>query len=227
MSETKSTGAIPTGALAVIALLATAVGFGAVYFTGRQADNTVPVPAGTRSAAPAADPGPPSASSASAINPLSTGAMAPFVFKKAPEALPAVTFLDATGKSRSLADFKGKTVLLNLWATWCVPCRKEMPALDRLQKALGGDTFEVVALSVDKGGVEATKKFLGEVKAESLALYADPTLRTVSALKAVGMPTTLLIDRQGREVGRLIGPAEWDGEDAKKLIAATLQPSPR
>ena len=79
--------------------------------------------------------------------------MAAFVFRKAPEALPEVNFQDATGKERTLADWRGKVVLLNLWATWCLPCRKEMPALDRLQKELGSDKFEVVAISVDRKGL--------------------------------------------------------------------------
>jgi len=145
--------------------------------------------------------------------------MAAFVFRKSPEPLPAVKFVDDAGRDRSLADFKGKTVLLNLWATWCAPCRKEMPALDRLQKELGSDKFEVVAVSVDKTGIEGARKFLDSIKTEKLALFADPTLRMSADLRAVGMPTTLLINSDGQEVGRLVGPAEWDSEDAKRLIA--------
>jgi thiol-disulfide isomerase/thioredoxin len=114
-------------------------------------------------------------------------------------------------------------VLLNLWATWCAPCRKEMPALDRLQKALGSDGFEVVALNLDRGGVETAKKFLDQIKIEALKLYADPSTRASTELNAVGMPTTILIDRDGRELGRIVGPAEWDGADAQRLIAASLR----
>jgi len=97
-----------------------------------------------------------------------------------------------------------------------------MPALERLQKELGSDRFEVVALSIDRGGADAAKKFLDQIKVEKLALYVDATARSSSALKAVGMPTTLLIDRQGRELGRLVGPAEWDSADAVRLIKAAL-----
>jgi thiol-disulfide isomerase/thioredoxin len=149
--------------------------------------------------------------------------MAAFVFRKAPEPLPAFSFQDATGRERTLADWRGKVVLLNLWATWCAPCRKEMPALDRLQAELGSDRFEVVAVSVDRKGLEGARKFLEETKAGHLALYADPTARLAATLRAVGLPATLLIDAEGREVGRLLGPAEWDSEDARRLIRAVVR----
>jgi thiol-disulfide isomerase/thioredoxin len=148
--------------------------------------------------------------------------MAAFVFRKEPEALPEIKFQDAGGKERTLADWRGKVVLLNLWATWCVPCRKEMPGLDRLQAELGSDKFEVVALSVDRKGVPGAKKFLDDIKVGRLAVYVDASLRTTSLLGAVGLPVTLLIDADGREIGRLLGPAEWDSEDAKRLIRAAL-----
>jgi thiol-disulfide isomerase/thioredoxin len=149
--------------------------------------------------------------------------MAAFVFRRAPEDLPQVKFLDASAKERTLADWRGKVVLLNLWATWCLPCRKEMPALDRLQRELGSDQFQVVAVSVDRTGLDGARKFLSDTGAETLALYADPSARMGGALRATGLPATLLLDRQGREIGRLLGPAEWDGEDAKRLIAAALR----
>ena len=155
-------------------------------------------------------------------NPLSKGEMAAFVFKRSPEPLPEFTFVDGTGTERSLKDWHGRVVLLNLWATWCAPCRKEMPALDRLQQVLGSDRFEVLALSVDRGGTEKSQKFLDQIEVKALKLYVDPTGRATSLLKAVGLPATLLIDAQGREIGRLTGPAEWDSEDAKRLIQAAL-----
>ncbi len=158
-----------------------------------------------------------------ATNPLSTGDMAGFVFKKTPEAIGEVKFADKTGKVHDLADWKGRVVLLNLWATWCGPCRKEMPSLDRLQKALGSDKFQVVALAVDRTGAEAVLKFLDSIKVESLTPYIDATTRSGATLKAIGMPTTILIGRDGREIGRLMGPAEWDGADARRLVEAHLQ----
>ncbi|MGE3915852.1 MAG: TlpA family protein disulfide reductase [Hyphomicrobiaceae bacterium] len=155
-------------------------------------------------------------------NPLSVGQMAAFVFKKAPEELPELPFLDKDGKSRLLKEWNGKVVLLNLWATWCAPCRKEMPSLDRLQGELGSDKFEVVAVSADKTGVEGARKFLDQIKVTKLGTYADPTVRIHSGLKAIGMPATLLLDAKGREIGRLVGPAEWDSPEAKALIRAAI-----
>jgi thiol-disulfide isomerase/thioredoxin len=199
------------------AAIAAVVGFAAIYVTLGRPDNAgAPVKTSQPPVAPEITPKGPGS------NPLSQGHMAAFVFRKEPEALPDVKFQDATGKERSFADWRGKVVLLNLWATWCLPCRKEMPALDRLQKELGSDKFEVVAVSVDRKGVEAAKKFLDEVKTEHLGLYVDPTTRMTSDLRAVGLPATLLIDAQGREIGRLLGPAEWDSEDAKRLIRSFL-----
>jgi len=156
-------------------------------------------------------------------NALSQGQMAAFVFRAARADLPEVKFEDATGKERTLADWKGKVVLLNLWATWCLPCRKEMPALDRLQQELGSEAFEVVALSVDRAGLGGARKFLDEAKVGKLALYADPSARMGSTLRTTGLPATLLIDREGREIGRLLGPAQWDGEDARRLIRWALK----
>jgi thiol-disulfide isomerase/thioredoxin len=202
------------------AAIAAIAGFASVYVTLGRPDNAVR-PAAPAPSAPADKPtSPPSGPGANA---LSQGQMAAFVFRKAPEDLPEVKFQDATGKDRTLADWRGKVVLLNLWATWCLPCRKEMPALDRLQREMASDQFEVVAVSVDRTGLPGARKFLDEAKAEKLALYADGTARLATTLRAAGLPATLLLDREGREIGRLLGPAEWDGEDAKRLIRAALK----
>lgn len=216
--DTGSQTAVSTATYVWAAALAGAVGFAAVYVSRGPSDNAAPAarPAVTAAA------GPEAAHPSATRSTLSTGEMTAFVFKKAPEPLPEVAFVDGGGKTHTLKDWQGRVVLLNLWATWCAPCRKEMPSLERLQKVLGSDTFEVVALSVDRGGIEATKKFLGQIKVTGLNLYVDDTMRATSTLRAVGMPTTLLIDRQGREVGRLIGPAEWDGADARRLVESEL-----
>ena len=198
--------------------IAAIAGFASVYVTVGRPDNAVR-PTAAAPAPPQAEPKS-AAPAGPGANPLSRGEMAAFVFRQTPEALPEAKFQDATGVERTLESWRGKVVLLNLWATWCLPCRKEMPALDRLQKALGSDAFEVVALSVDRTA-EGARKFLDQTGVEALKFYVDPTSRATSTLKAVGMPTTLLIDKDGREVGRLTGPAEWDGEDAKRLVQAT------
>lgn len=129
-----------------------------------------------------------------------------------PRPLPAVEFIDAEGVTSTLEDFRGRTVLLNVWATWCPPCREEMPALDRLQQTLGGSDFTVLALSIDGDGSAAVKKFFSAIKIQSLPIYTDPWGDANGALRVVGLPTTLLIDRHGREIGRRVGPAEWDDE---------------
>ena len=151
-----------------------------------------------------------------------SGRLAAFVRKKTPEPLADVSFTDGSGNSKSLSDFRGKTVLLNLWATWCAPCREEMPSLDRLQQELGSEKFEVVALALERGGAKPAQKFLDEIKASNLALYVDKSTRAGSKLRVLGMPTTILVDAQGREIGRLSGPAEWDTPEAKKLVSAAL-----
>jgi thiol-disulfide isomerase/thioredoxin len=140
----------------------------------------------------------------------------------APRALPDIAFEDAEGRKRTLSQFRGKVVLLNVWATWCAPCREEMPALDRVQQKLGGPGFEVLALSIDTGGAPAVKRFYDEIGVRSLAVYVDPTMRATAALGAMGVPTTLLIDDNGREIGRHTGPAQWDGPEAMRTIERHL-----
>ena len=132
------------------------------------------------------------------------------VLRDKPKPLQAVQFVDGEGKSRGLSDFHGKFVLLNIWATWCVPCRKEMPALDRLEATLGGRDFQVVPLSIDRGAAEVVRKFFAEIGIKKLGMYLDVSGDATRKLSVVGLPTTLVIDREGREIGRLIGPAEWD-----------------
>jgi len=160
------------------------------------------------------------------LAPLARGEVAAVGIVSDPKPLPELTFTDTEGKPRTLASFQGKTVLLNLWATWCVPCRKEMPALDALQTKLGGDKFEVVAVNIDTRNLDKPKAWLQEVGIKQLGYYADPSANVFQDLKAVGkafgMPTTLLIDPHGCELGTLAGPAEWASEDAIKLIEAAL-----
>jgi thiol-disulfide isomerase/thioredoxin len=133
-----------------------------------------------------------------------------FVVHQPPTAVAAINFEDGQGRSRSLADFGGKVVVLNIWATWCVPCRREMPTLDRLQAALAGSDVEVVPVSIDRGGIETVSKFYAETGVRNLAMYHDASGQAARALGAVGLPTTLVVDRGGTEIGRIVGPAEWD-----------------
>lgn len=139
-----------------------------------------------------------------------------------PRPVANVLFQDATGAKRRLADFRGRVIVLNLWATWCAPCREEMPTLDHLQTRLGGKDFEVVALSIDREGAAVVKRFFDETNVRSLATYVDPTMDAQGQLAAIGIPTTLLIDREGREVARKTGPAVWDGPEAVAVIQRYL-----
>lgn len=160
------------------------------------------------------------------IKAAARGEVAGVVAPSSPRAVPQLAFKDATGADVGLDRFKGKVVLLNLWATWCAPCRKEMPALDRLQAEAGGAGFEVVPVSLDFGGPEKPLKFLKDIGAERLGFFHDPAGKVLPALKAVGrgtgLPTTLILDRAGCEIGYLPGPAEWASEDGKALIKAAL-----
>jgi thiol-disulfide isomerase/thioredoxin len=160
------------------------------------------------------------------IAPFARGEVAAVNIATSPLKVPDLAFQDAAGKPLSLKHWRGRTVLLNLWATWCVPCRKEMPALDALENRLGGPGFEVVAVNIDTRDVDKPKAWLNELGVHKLAYYADPSARTFQDLKAVGrafgMPTTLLVDPNGCEIGTIAGPAEWASEDAIKLIQAAL-----
>ncbi|MEQ8816637.1 MAG: TlpA disulfide reductase family protein [Thalassobaculum sp.] len=127
-----------------------------------------------------------------------------------PRPVPELRFEVGDGRPLALSELRGKVVLLNIWATWCGPCRAEMPTLDRLQAGLGGPDFEVVALSIDRAGIEAVDRFYAEIGVKHLGRYIDVTAKAARDLGAYGLPTTLLIDRDGREVARHVGPAEWD-----------------
>jgi thiol-disulfide isomerase/thioredoxin len=158
------------------------------------------------------------------VAPFARGEVAAVNMARAPLKVPALTFHDATGAAKTLDDFRGKTVLLNLWATWCVPCRKEMPALDELQGKLSGPNFEVVAINIDTRDPDKPKSFLKEANLTRLGYFSDPKAKVFQDLKAIGralgMPTSVLVDPQGCEIATIAGPAEWASEDALKLLRA-------
>jgi thiol-disulfide isomerase/thioredoxin len=200
--------------IAAVGLAGALAGLAAVYGIGG---------IGGKSADPACRP---AVETAKRLAPLARGEVAAVAVPATPQRVPDLTFRDGEGVERTLAAWRGRTVLFNLWATWCVPCRREMPALDALQAQLGGASFEVVAVNIDTRDAAKPRAWLNEVGINRLAYYADPSAKVFQDLKAVGrafgMPTTLLIDPQGCELGYLAGPAEWASEDALKLVRAAL-----
>lgn len=152
------------------------------------------------------------------------GGMENFIAAREVKSLPAFSFLDESGTSLSLEKFKGKVVVLNVWATWCTPCVAEMPMLDRLQHQVGDVDVEVIALSIDRGGPPTVREFFDRVGVKNLRVYVDPTMRAQSTLAVFGLPTTIIIDREGNERGRLVGPAQWDDAAAVDLVLRASAP---
>jgi thiol-disulfide isomerase/thioredoxin len=195
--------------------LATALGLAVLYGTSMASGN----------AAEVVDCAP-SQARVDAMQPLARGEVAAVQVAKTPKPLPNLSFIGPEGQSVTLADLRGRTLVVNLWATWCVPCRKEMPALDALQGRLGGPDFQVVAINIDTRNLDRPRTWLAEAGVTKLAYYADPAAKVFQELKTVGkafgMPTTLVVDPRGCELATLAGPAEWSGEDALKLLAAAM-----
>ncbi|HXV73979.1 MAG TPA: TlpA disulfide reductase family protein [Sphingomonadales bacterium] len=159
-------------------------------------------------------------STAGRLKGLAAGSLAKFEVFNSPQPLPVTPFADRGGDPVTLGAFRGKTVLVNFWATWCKPCRAEMPSLARLEAALGGEAFGVVTVSLDLEGYEIIDPFLAEIGVANLPVYWDRSNRLTVELATKGLPMTILIDREGRWVGRLDGPAEWDTPEALALMKA-------
>lgn len=216
MTEKRPSGLFPAKLVAIAAIAGVIAGAAAVYVKQTVSGN------GAETAAAGQCEG--SVARAAALKPYLTGDVAAMVPVEAPKLIEGLSFTDAGGKPMSMGDFAGKTVLLNLWATWCVPCREEMPALNNLQKTVGGEHFQVVAINIDTGDAEKPKTFLDETGVDALGLYRDASMGVFNTLKkeglAFGLPVTLLVDGKGCLLGSMNGPAAWDGSDAKALIVA-------
>jgi len=154
---------------------------------------------------------------------LRSGDMAKLVIHDHPRARIEDGFRDLYGNSISLDDYTGKVVLLNIWATWCPPCRAEMPALDRLAGEMEGADFAVVALSADRAGAEHVARFFKEIQVEHLKVMHDRSGHVARRAGVLGLPVTLILDRQGREIGRMLGDADWDSPEARALIRKIIE----
>jgi len=205
--------------IAVAAVAGIIAGVAAVYVRLSADGNGAPVLASAVNCDAAA-------STAAKIAPLAKGEVAAFQVADKPDSFGDLTFITPDGKAADGTSLAGKLTLVNLWATWCVPCRAEMPALGRLQAALGGANFTVTAINMDVSNPAHARQFLSDVGVSNLAFYSDPNLSVLDELKrrglTIGLPTTLLLDAKGCRIGVMEGPAEWDSADAKALISAAL-----
>jgi thiol-disulfide isomerase/thioredoxin len=199
-------------------LIGAAIGFAGVYGIGGMRRNAAGDPACR-----------PAVALSQKLAPLAHGEVAALTMATTPLKLPDLAFEDADGKPRKLSDWRGRTVLVNLWATWCVPCRREMPALNGLQTKLGGPDFEVVAVNIDTRDPEKPKNFLKDANLTRLGYFTDEKAKVFQDLKsigrALGMPTSVLVDGQGCEIATIAGPADWASDDAVKLISAAIKPA--
>src|ERR1700734_3760928 len=220
MPETPSPRPTATRRIPVVigaVLIGAVIGFAGVYGIGGLRRNTAGDPACR-----------PAVALSEKLAPLAHGEVAALTMASTPLKLPDLAFDDANGQPKKLSDWRGRTVLVNLWATWCVPCRREMPALESLETKLGGKDFEVVAINIDTRDPEKPKNFLKQANLSRLGYFTDDKAKVFQDLKAVGralgMPTSVLVDGQGCEIATIAGPAEWDSDDAVKLISAALNP---
>lgn len=214
---------LSTGALLAIALgLGAVVGVAGVYVTGMPSGNDEDGQVAGSAAGSCAG----ALDLAEKLEPLATGAVAAMAPVDQAQSVAKLAFQDPSNTPITLADISGKTTLVNLWATWCVPCRAEMPDLNNLQKELGSDNFEVVAINIDRGEPEKPKAFLDEIGVQDLAFYRDSTMAVFNDLKrdglAFGLPVTMLVDEEGCLLAHMNGPAKWDHPDAIKLVEAAL-----
>ncbi|MBD0417286.1 thiol:disulfide interchange protein TlpA [Oryzicola mucosus] len=217
----------PASRLIVLSALAGILaGALAVYVTGSPSGNN----AGPQVATDSSDAGDKQCAAkvetAKTVAAAATGEVAAMLPADPPVSLASLAFNGPDGKPMTVADHGGRTLLVNLWATWCAPCRAEMPALDKLESEMGGESFEVVAINVDTGDDAKPKKFLQETNVAALGFYRDSTMKVFNDLKgrglALGLPVTLLIDKDGCLISHMNGPAEWASADARTLVETAL-----
>jgi len=220
MSQSRKS--LSTGALVAIAIaMGAVVGAAGIYWKASPSGNAPATEslAAADGAACKTDP-----EMLAKLKPLAKGEVAAMAVRETPIALPDMSFVSQDGNAMTIADFAGQAMLVNLWATWCAPCRAEMPALAELQSELGDDDFKVLAINIDTGDVAKPKGFLDEIGVANLGLYRDASMGVFNTLKkeglAFGLPVTLMVGKDGCMLGAMNGPAEWASEDAKALVGA-------
>lgn len=218
MTEERRRGLLPSGKLLAVAAIAGVIAGGVAVYMRGTADGNGPAAAAVDCA--------PAKSTITRLDPLAKGQVAAFITEKDGRNLSLPAFKGPDGKDITLAAYAGKVQLINLWATWCVPCREEMPALNTLQKELGDDRFQVTAINLDTGDASKPKEFLAEEKIDALPLHHDATLSSFNQFKkaglTIGLPVSVLVDGKGCMLGALSGPAAWASDDAKALIRAAV-----
>jgi len=154
---------------------------------------------------------------------LRTGDMRKLVIHDAPRPVDAAPFIAEDGTEMTLDAFRGQVVVLNFWATWCPPCRKEMPMLDALNRDMGGDDFRVVTIATGRNSPAGMQRFFAEAQIETLPLHNDPGMAMARGMAVLGLPVTVVLDRNGRELARMQGEATWDGDSARAVLAAIIE----
>jgi thiol-disulfide isomerase/thioredoxin len=218
MTEQRRRGYLPSLKLVALAAVAGVIAGGVAVYMRGGVDGNGPAVASVDCA--------PAKAVIAKLDPLATGQVAAFITEKSGRDLTLPAFKGPDDKDITLAAYAGKVQLINLWATWCVPCREEMPALNALQKDLGGDKFQVTAINLDTGDASKPREFLAEEKIDALPLHHDATLSSFNQLKkaglTIGLPVSVLVDGKGCMLGALSGPAAWESDDAKALIKAAI-----
>ncbi len=156
------------------------------------------------------------------VSALRQGDMKKLEFHSTPKAVPDIAFQDATGGTHRLSEYRGKYLVVNFWATWCAPCRKEMPSLDRLQAEMGGDRLQVLPIATIRNRLPAILRFYKEDGIKTLPILIDPKAELARRMGVMGLPVTVILNPEGQEIARLIGEADWSGPDARAVLGALI-----
>jgi thiol-disulfide isomerase/thioredoxin len=199
-----------------LAVCAALIAFGAATADARSTASITPIPADASHLSSPAEGI--ARLDLTALAALATGKVVNFTVSDQRKPVPGHAFTDLAGQTSTIENYQGKVIVVNFWATWCAPCKRELPSLDRLQERVGGDDLAVLAISIDRRGADKVQPFLDKVPLPNLGVFLDQKNKLGRDMGMFGLPTTVLVDQRGREVGRLIGPAEWDSDESIALV---------